>query len=120
MIFKIHVRDSDGRDWWEDYDKDVEDPNKWAEEILARFNAGLRPGEKARELLDVVVIDSENNNHAWVKRTDGQSVLFRGQIVDLHYCSKCRITGKRYGLASKVIRDSKYRAKKYDKCISDR
>ena len=116
MKFKITVKDSSGQ-WDEEYDKDIDDPMLWALEIVERFNATLKIGEIPRELVDVVITDDNNSKfHKWVKRTDGMSVRFRGQIVDLMYCSNCGITGKRFGLSGTVKIDSKYRKKVFQNC----
>ncbi len=117
MKFKILTKTDDGEEWWEDYDKDVPDARKWAEDTIAGFNETLRPHEKARELLDVQVIDSSNDkHHHWVKKTGGMSVKFRGSFVDMMYCDKCGITGKRYGLDGSVTIDSKYSKKAFIEC----
>ena len=50
---------SDGKEkWWETYKekpgiKDQASARKWAEGAIAIFNATLRPGEKARQLVRV-------------------------------------------------------------------
>ena len=116
MKFKIHVKDSTS-DWWEDYDKSIADPKKYAEEIISRFNATLRAHETPRELIEVQLIDPDNKKfHDWQKRTDGMSVNFRGSTVDLMYCKKCGITGKRFGISENVKIDSKYRKKAFQEC----
>lgn len=117
MKFKLKVSSESGGEWWEDYDKDIPDPEAWAKETVDRFNATLRPREKPRTLLAVEVIDRDNAKfHKWVKRTDGMSVGFRGVMVDLMYCKKCGITGKRYGLQEYVTIDSKFRKKAFREC----
>ncbi|GEM_PF-3057935 len=117
MLFKIVCRNvGEEETWEEEYDKNVEDPKEWAEKTVAWFNETLRPGEKPRELVDVVVINTKNDNHKWEKRTDGMSVWFRGNAVDLMYCKRCGITGKRYGISPRVRIDSKYRNKAFRKC----
>ena len=117
MKFKIKVSSESGGEWWEEYDKDVPDPEVWARETVEKFNATLRRNEKPRTLLVVEVIDRDNDGfHDWVKRTDGMSVPFRGGVVDLMFCRKCGITGKRYGLSGVVIIDSKFRGKAYGRC----
>lgn len=116
MKFKIHVKD-DSSIWWEDYEKDIPDAHQWAADTIDRFNNSLKPGEKQRELLEVKIIDSDNEKfHRWVKRTDGMSVAFRGSTVDIMFCERCGITGKRYGLWGEVKIDSKYRKKAYRQC----
>ena len=117
MKFNIKVADTTGREWWEPYERDVKDARAWAVEAIARFNDTLRPHEKERTLLEVVIEDESNAGfHRWIKLTAGQSVAFRGSIVDLMQCERCKITGKRYGLSENIKRDSVYRAKKYERC----
>ena len=55
MKFKIHVKD-ERLDWWEDYNEDTDNPQKWAEELVQKFNNSLRPMEKPRTLIDIEVI----------------------------------------------------------------
>ena len=116
MKFKIQCV-CEGKDpWWEEYDEDVEDPIKWAEETIEWFNSTLRPYEKPRKLLDLQIVDNKQTHHKWTKRTDGMSMLFKGQVVDLMYCEKCGITGKRIGLSRHVKIDSMYRKKVFKTC----
>lgn len=95
MKFIITVKNQDSQ-WEETYDKNVEDPHQWAKDTVARFNDTLRPHELPRELVSVNVVSKVNDHHRWEKRTNGQSVLFRGRIADLMYCADCGITGKRF------------------------
>lgn len=117
MKFRLLVKTSDGDEWWEEYDKEIADPHAWARETLEEFNATLKPGERPRELLKIEILDDSNEKyHQWVKRTDGMSVRFRGEVVDLMFCEKCRITGKRKGFRSDVVIDSKFRRKGFQEC----
>ena len=117
MEFTVICRNVGEEETWEEkYDENVENPRKWAEKIIKSFNETLRPYEKPRELVDVVVLNAKNNKHEWEKRTDGMSVRFRGHLVDLVYCKRCGITGKRYGMSHHVKIDSKYRKKAFKKC----
>lgn len=115
MKFKIKVA-SENNEWWEEYDKDTDDPQKWAEDIVAWFNSTLRPGEKPRTLLGVEIIDATSKHHKWHKDPKGMSVEFRGSVCDIFRCSACGITGKRYGLNGAIKRDSKYRKKAFEYC----
>jgi hypothetical protein len=116
MKFRIRVKSKNG-DWWEDYDIKTDDAQKWAEVTVANFNNTLKPFENPRELMAVEVISDGNDKfHDWSKLTAGMSVMFRGAMVDLMRCNKCRITGKRRGLGSQIIIDSKYRKKVYRDC----
>lgn len=117
MKFRIHCSDDRPLDWWEDYEKPISDAQKWAEGIIKYFNRTLKPGERPRTLLGVEVIEESNDDlHDWVKSSAGMSASFRGRIVDLMFCSKCGITGKRYGFSSNITLDAKYRKKVYRKC----
>jgi hypothetical protein len=46
------------------------------------------------------------------------SVQLPGRVgtVDLMRCSKCGITGKRFGISAKIVIDSKFRRKAYREC----
>jgi hypothetical protein len=118
MKFRIKVKNENPNlePWWETYNENTDDPVAYSKKLIEGFNNFLRPHESPRTLLSVEVLQSENTNHEWVKLTNGQSIRFRGNLVDLHQCSKCGITGKRYGLNSVIKIDSKYRAKKYREC----
>lgn len=119
MQFRILTRRADGAEWWEDYDKDVGDPQKWAETTVAHFNDTLRPGEQSRTLLKVEVLDTDSSkHHKWTKSTAGMSQIFRGRCVDIMFCERCGITGKRYGLSENITIDSKYRKKVYQSCAT--
>ena len=117
MKFKIQtITEGSEEPDWEEYTKNIDDPQAWAEEIVNDFNRTLRPGERPRTLLKVEILEEEPIEHSWVKRTDGQSKRVRGRIADLMYCRNCGITGKRYGLSETITIDSKYRAKVYQRC----
>lgn len=117
MKFKILCTDGYGEPWWEEYNKDTENPQQYAENLIAHFNATLRGPEKPRILLKVEILDSSNDElHRWVKSVLGMSAIFRGHVVDLMYCERCGITGKRYGLGGEIILDSKFRKKAFRRC----
>ena len=126
MKFRILVRVSSGAEWWEEYDEETDNPDQWGKDIVKFFNSTLREGERPRtfiraEAIKVVKCEDESiavrQPHDWDKDIRGMSVYFRGQVVDIMYCKKCGITGKRYGLSSHIRRDSKYRSKKYEYCL---
>ena len=119
MKFRIECKHAIGKDtWWETYDENTDDPVAWAERTVDYFNKTLRPGEEKRVLLRVEVIDADARKHDWFKETAGMSVKVPGRsgVVDLMRCSKCGITGKRLGLKSGVLIDSKFKRKAYREC----
>ena len=118
MKFRIFIK-TDSREWFEDYDENTDNPEEWAKNIIAFFNSTLKPGEKKRTLLSVEVIGKENTKHDWVKYTGGMSVNFRGSNVDVMFCNKCGITGKRFGMSKTVKIDSKYSKKVFRTCTPE-
>ena len=117
MKFKIHVKNADS-DWWESYDKNITDPQRWAAGTIKQYNTTLHEGDLPRELLEVVVEDTDNAKfHDWYKRTDGMSVDDgHGLTCDLYRCRRCGITGKRHGLGQDIQIDWKFRAKVFKNC----
>ena len=123
MKFRIKVkRLDDGHEWWESYEEDTPDPQKWAEEIVAWFNSALKPNESGRKLLCVEVVGDCKNVEllAWEKDIKGMSVYFRGSCVDIMYCKRCGITGKKFGLSGNIKIDSKFKKKVFRKCNTAR
>lgn len=122
MDFRIKVTDGKSK-WWETYKniQNIDDAKAMAKVFIDNFNRTLRPYEKPRKLLRVEIIGKRNINinHEWIKKTNGMSVPFRDGIVDLYYCRRCGITGKRYGLNNEIAIDSKYKKKEYRKCKKD-
>lgn len=114
--FKIRCRHVGGTtEWTEEYTKDVADPAAWAHDTIAMFNATLRAGEQARELLAVEVIDgSAQDEHAWGK-TNLVTLERHGIGYDTLRCDRCGITAKRLGIQY-IVRDAKFRAEVYRRC----
>lgn len=94
------------------------DLNAWATALIQRYNDTLRPGERARFLdrveLSEVADRQVNREHDWHK-TNLVTVEYRGQYFDKMVCTRCKVTGKRYGVDS-VTHDAKFKAKKYMYC----
>ncbi|WP_291566730.1 MULTISPECIES: hypothetical protein [unclassified Clostridium] len=105
--------------WKETYNIESDiDPKLYAEQLVANFNATLRPNESPRELVHVKIIEQDSevmHQHTWEKQN-----LFTLKNINGYYdvmkCSRCEVTGKRYGLNEYVKRDSKYKAKCYETC----
>lgn len=45
--------------WWEEYDKPTNDPVKWVEEVIDKFNNTLKRHEEPRKLLRIEKITYE-------------------------------------------------------------
>ncbi len=110
-------------EWTEDYDRlhvnNQKEAEVWAHSLIKNFNDTCRPGESKRCLVKTELVGM-STAHDWFKRTDGMSVRFRGRTVDIFECRKCGIRGKKYGLLGNLVRDSKYKAKKYEICDHNR
>lgn len=114
----IEVRNvGDTRSWKEEYEC-FTNPSEWAESLIRKFNATIRQNEKPREVVSVVVLDESQGTteHQWHK-INLITIVRGSKVYDRMECTKCGITGKRFGLGG-IIRDSKYKAKKYEKCNS--
>ena len=118
MKFKLKlckVNDEENT-WFEEYDEDTIDPEQWGKDIIEYFNDDLRPGEVARKLLEVIVLDKDSvEKHTWSK-TNLVTIMKGSMPYDTQKCSLCGITGKRYGLSDTVKLDNKYKAKIYQRC----
>lgn len=94
-----------------------------AQLMIDNFNAGLRPGERARTLLSAVVVSDDESNahesHDWHK-TNAMTVSGRAGTYDTMRCERCFITGKRHGISEVVKRDADYKAKAFEKCDTAR
>lgn len=119
MKFTMTLSDGES-EWGEEYTINTTDPEKEAQKMVDFFNRTLKPYEKPRKLISVTVHSETNDLHEWEKDIRAMSVTFRGRNCDIMYCRNCGITGKRYGLASKITVDSKYRGKAYRYCSTAR
>lgn len=119
MKFKMRVKEIGGKtDWWEEYDRPGTDAYEIAGQIMKHFHETLRPGEKRRRVIEIVVLDiaPTGREHKWVKVTGVSQRSRSGLIYDQYRCENCGITGKRFGLASNILMDRKYKAKYYKHC----
>lgn len=99
-----------GSPWTEHFNTDKEDPQVFLEEMIERFNASLRRGEKARKLISWEPTDKHKAlRHDWGKT----SLVTEAGGYDKMRCKRCGATGRRYGLEGVLI-DSK--AKNADVC----
>ncbi len=121
MKFQLCVgyADTENPTWIEMFDdhsvKTQEEAEAFCRKTVAWFNDTLRPGEKARRYVSVNLI-GESEVHDWRKSNLVTVANHRG-THDVMKCEACGITGKRFGIGGGVTRDSKYRAKKYAKCV---
>lgn len=95
------------------------DPRRWAVDIIAFYNSGLRPGESARELERAEVIDVAADTvslaHVWGK-TSLTTVSDAQGVYDRMKCDHCGLTGKRFGIGSTVKVDSVWRVPSRKTC----
>ncbi len=104
----------------EDYTKDISDPEQWAREMISRFNNDCGSHQSRRELVGIKVTGEDMNTlHDW-QREGGEN--YRDDTVKNFFCVTCGITGKKLqnGGSNPVIRDFKWRAKKYHYCDGER
>lgn len=124
-VATLTVHDAEGA-WTETYKEGESasfgradaDLYQWAARLIGKFNDTLRPHEKPR-ILDTVKVSEVDDkaqplDHDWHK-TNLVTVEQRGQYFDVMACTRCPVTGRRYGLTH-VKRDAKFKAKKYDHC----
>lgn len=120
MKFICTVARLEGSDepWEESYDQPgihTLAAEKWALFTVAKFNATLRPFEKPRKLVSVVLAGA-SQKHQWFKVSACTVVDPRLGMYDQMKCKNCEVTGKRFNLNQYVKIDSKFRAKKYQTC----
>jgi len=123
MKFNIHVayKDSTGEPWVEDYNrpevKAEEQARQWAERTIQNFNDTLRPGEKARKVVDVTFEDNEAKQaHEWQKVNLVTLIDNRGAFYDQLLCLNCGVTAERWGIDSIRLSKKYRRAAKYLSC----
>ena len=113
---------SSGTAWEEKYERHeittLAQARAWATLTIENFNATLKPGEKAREVIEVSATDAKPDmpvRHQWEK-TSLVTESKNGALFDRMRCTNCDITGKRYGLGPDVVRDKQFKAKKWNTC----
>jgi len=114
VTFKLRITNGEST-WVESFNEDTNTPSRWAKAMIDRFNATLKRGERKRTITGIKIIDEESARHQWEKSclvTQRKA----GRMYDTYKCKCCGITGKRFGLSSIIVRDSKYKASKYDVC----
>lgn len=109
ISYTARIQEVDGyQNWTEDFSDLVVDemtPLRHCQFLMSRFNATLRPGEIAREVLRV-----RNNplptllkQHNWKKK----SLVTEKGGYDKYQCEDCGVTGKRWGLVEFITPDRK-------------
>lgn len=97
--------------WQEDYETDsVATPTEIIVDLIAKFNATLRPKEKPRHLVQILSVEKSPPKpigHIW----DKASLVTERGGYDRMRCRACGATGKRYGLGQGGVTIDK-RAKK--------
>lgn len=83
------------------------DPSGTAAGIIINFNANLRPGEVARELVSVEVTDAGLHQHDWKKKSlVTQAGKGGAPSFDVYQCAQCQALGKRFGLMETIKQDA--------------
>lgn len=115
MRFRIKVKGKND-EWWEEYNKPIEDPEKWGRDLIDWFNSTCQPGETHREFLAAEKLeDAGPEEHDWEKQ-NLMTISDRVGVYDAMKCRRCGVTGKRFGLGNGVRLDSKWKAKGYLRC----
>lgn len=119
MKIKMFVKEvCSGSSWIEDLNvPDGKDPEEYAKGIINNFNNTLRPGEEARELLGIELLDGSDNpkEHNWEKQ-NGFALTDRIGMYDAYKCKDCGITGKIRTSGTPIKIDSKFSAPIYKDC----
>lgn len=103
-------------EWWEKYDKIVDDPYQYMVDCIEKFNDDLR-GSKPRELMEVIIEDKSNpKEHDWEKLNVMTIMDKSFGPYDDYKCKRCGIKGYRQRLDQGIIRYKKYRKPEYDYC----
>lgn len=120
MKFQIQVKEQDSQPWWESYDRHEvttkEEALAYGKQTVEYFNSTLRPGERAREVLDARIVGEGEvgRSHKWRKQNLYTLADHHGNF-DKVKCELCEVTARRYGI-SHIVRQTPYRAKKYQYC----
>lgn len=120
MKFKIKVTDGNSS-WWEEYTydevTDVESAKVKAITLVDGFNSSLRPHEKKRRYIRVMIIGSEMEirKHKW-KKTNLTTIIKGKTCYDTYTCIACDCQGKRYGLSEYITRFGKFSKDKWRSC----
>lgn len=120
----IHCHDKAGN-WTEEYVEGEHGsfpqghatPKQWARDMIAHFNATLRPGDAERVLdyVDVETFDGvQKIPHDWEK-TNLVTISDRNGIYDTAKCRACGITSKRFGVGEHT-RDKAFAGAEYETC----
>lgn len=123
MIVKNEGAD-DSTAWEEHEDRAAlltrEQCEQWSRDTLARFNATLRSHERPRALVRVdFEDDSKSSAHDFIKQ-NGATIMRGNRSYDFYKCSRCGVTGKRFGLSEVVVLDKQYSANVYQDCQAAR
>lgn len=117
MKFRIQVQPADEAldAHWEEYDENIDDAQKWAEDIIVFFNNTAQPGAVERILLAVEVLDPDSiKDHDWSKQNLMTLTSPQG-FYDQVKCDRCGVVARRYQM-TRFVRQNPYRAKKFERC----
>lgn len=123
MKFSItvrHVGENELTPWKEAYDRkeigSLEEAIRWGRETIARFNSGLKPGEREREFVGAEILGPSTPSHEWEKDDEISLMMlsdlgseYDGSMFEGYICTRCGATGKRYGMEPDVRVDDPQR-----------
>jgi hypothetical protein len=120
MRFTIKVRQKGSAETWDEtYDRESvcneAAATRFGREVIANFNNGLRSKEKPREFVSAEILGAGALQHQWEKQ-NAFTQVGRGTNYDVMRCTRCGITGKRYGLSETITRDLLFQALKWKEC----
>jgi hypothetical protein len=117
MRVEIEVRHvGEEETWKEQYEREIEDPEAWGRALIEWFNKGQRPGQLSREFVSAREIAEAPQEHVWEKANLVTETDRLGRMFDRARCTRCGVTGRRYGLSGAVTRDREFVAASYARC----
>lgn len=116
MKFRAKIRIAGTDSWyWETFQANCGDPKCYVLEVIENFNSTLRPGERPREYGGIIRIIDRRKEHEW-EETNLVTISKGGRMYDTYKCRNCSVTGKRYGIGGRIVRDRRYKADKWERC----
>ena len=105
-IWVKHKGDADSKAWKERYHEETDHPRRWAKRLIKRFNATRRRDVEEKRVLVRVKVKRNRVSleHDW-RKTNLVTLVTRGSMYDTYCCTRCGLTGKRFGLVRYITPD---------------